>query len=78
MTNNHEIVRKIFKWGSTGKHHNEPLKIRTLDTISDSHLLHIIAWIEIHSELYSDETLHIMLEEQKYRTNNYIFVADYE
>jgi len=78
MSNNHEILRTVFKWGSTGKHHNEPLKFRTLDKISDSHLLHIIAWIEIYPEQYSNEILRIMLREQKYRTNNYIFIKDYE
>jgi len=79
MKNNlHEVLRIIFKWGSHGKYHNEPLVFRTLENISDSHLLHIIAWIKLYPECYSDEILNIMIREQDFRTNNYIFIPDYE
>jgi len=75
---NHVILRNIEKWGSTGKFHNEPLVFRKLKDLSDSHLLHIIAWIEARPEIYTKETLQNMKNEQVYRKENYIFVKEYK
>ena len=74
----HEAIRKVEEWGSMGKFHNEPLVFRKIKDLSDSHLLHIISWIEARPKIYSEATLQNMKNEQIYRTENYIFVEDYK
>lgn len=75
---NHAIKRNIVRWGSCGKFHNEQTKYRTVAELSDSHLLKIIEWIEIHLDQYGLEIFMTMKEEARFRTVNYIFVPDYE
>ena len=60
----HKICREVELWGSTGKFHNEPIVFRKIKNLSDSHLLHIISWIEMRSEQYDSKTLEIMKTEQ--------------
>lgn len=74
----HEKVREEQDWGSCGKFHNEPLVFRKVKDLSDSHLLHIIAWIKAHPKAYGWGILQIMKNEQRYRVEKYIFVPDYE
>jgi len=50
---------------------------RTLDKISDSHLMHIIGWIIRHADIYSKKTFDIMLREALYRSDNDIYVQEY-
>ena len=74
----HALKRQKVKWGSFGKLHNEPLKMRYIKDLSDSHLLHIIAWVRDNLDAYDKETLQLMENEQKYRKDNYIFINDYQ
>jgi len=74
----HEITRRIVKWGSNGKHHDEPLVERFIMDLSDSHLLHIIAWIKVYTHAYDKETLQLMEDEQAYRCAKYLFIPEYK
>ena len=74
----HTLIRQTFKWGTKGKLHDRAPKIITLAEMSDSHLLHVIGWVLLHSNLYSAATLNTLLDEAAYRADNYIFVKDYE
>jgi hypothetical protein len=74
----HHKKRLIEKWGSCGKYHNERLRYRFISDLSDSHLLHIIAWIKLYTHAYDDETLQLMEDEQAYRCTNYLFISDYQ
>ena len=78
MENLHSLKRCLMRWGSFGKLHNEPLKWRHIKDLSDSHLMHIIEWIKMHPDVYDKDTLDFMITESKYRTENYIFVPEYE
>lgn len=70
--------REIIQWGTCGKKLDEPMKLIKLKDLSDSHLLHIIAWIKLHKEYYQDEILALMEKEQLYRCENFIFVPEYK
>lgn len=74
----HEELREVEQWGSTGRFHDKPLVFRKIKDLSDSHLLHIISWIEQRLNLYGEKQLKLMKDEQNYRTVNYIFVEDYK
>lgn len=74
----HALKRQKEKWGSFGKYHDKPMTVRYIKDLSDSHLLHIIQWIKDNIQCYDYKTLRLMEDEQKYRTDNYIFVKDYE
>jgi len=74
----HAITRNIQNWGSCGKFHDEPMIYRLIKDLSDSHLSHIIPWIKKYKAQYTDETLKLMEDEQKYRCKNYIYVAEYK
>jgi hypothetical protein len=69
--------RETFEWGSKGKFHNEDWRFIKLKDMSDSHLLHVIAWIEKYPKHYGKNMLDIMQQEQRYRVDNYIFIPDY-
>lgn len=73
-----EKLRENFEWGSFGRNHDEPMKRTKLKDISDSHLLHIIPWIERFTSLYSDKTLQMFKDEMKYRMEHYIYIPDYD
>jgi len=74
-----KVIREIEKWGSYGKFGNKPLKFRLIKDLSDSHLLHIIAWIKIFPAIYNNSNiLEIMEAEQIYRTRYYIFIPEYD
>lgn len=74
----HELRREVKQWGSCGKLHDEEITFRFIKDISDSHLLHIIPWIKRYKYAYSNDTLNLMLDEQEYRSKNYIFVEEYK
>lgn len=70
-----EKQRETFTWGSFGRKHDEPLKLTKLKDISDSHLLHLIPWVECRQ--FDDDILHLLKSEMRYRMENYIFVPEY-
>lgn len=74
----HALIRQGFKWRANGKLHNEKTKTVTLAEMSDSHLLHVIGWVMLHPDVYSQQTLNTLLDEAAYRSDNYIFVEDYK
>ena len=74
----HALIRQEFKWGTSGRHHDEETRTVTLAEMSDSHLLHVIGWVMLHPDAYSQQTLNTLLNEAVYRSDNYIFVEDYK
>lgn len=70
-----EYTRETFEWGSFGVDGNEDIKRITLKDISDSHLVHIIGHLILCNRI---DTLILMLEEARYRSEKKIFVPDYE
>jgi hypothetical protein len=74
----HSTIRETFKWGTCGKHHNEPLRYILLKDISDAHLSKIIPWIEKYMCQYDMKTLNVFKTEARFRVDNYIFVPDYD
>lgn len=73
----HETTRKEFKWGSFGRDGTEIKTVRTLDAISDSHLLHIIGHVLANRDKFSKETAIIMMKEAEYRSTMNIYVPEY-
>lgn len=69
-----EYLRETFEWGTFGKNSDEELRSIVLKDISDSHLLHIIGHLILTRR---PDTLITMLEEARYRSQNSIFVEDY-
>lgn len=68
--------RETFRWGSFGvRAEADTATFRYLKDISDSHLVHIIGHLISRNRA---KTLLLMLEEARYRSENNIFVADYE
>lgn len=74
----HALIRQTFKWKANGKLHDEVSKVVTLAEMSDSHLLHVIGWVLLHPNSYSEATLNTLLDEAAYRADNYVFVEDYK
>ena len=74
----HALIRQEFKWGTNGRHHDEKARTVTLAEMSDSHLLHVIGWVMLHPDAYSQQTLNTLLNEAVYRSDNDIFVEDYK
>ncbi len=77
MNMEHAIKRNQFKWKAAGKFHDGSLRTVTLAEMSDSHLLHVIGWVMNHSDSYPCDVLNTLLEEAKFRSENYLFVKDY-
>ena len=73
---NHALLRQQWYWKSSGKLHDESSKTKVLAEISDSHLLHIIGWAKNHPGIYSQEIYDTLIEEAKYRSENYVFIKD--
>ena len=73
---NHALLRQQWYWKSSGKLHDESSKTKVLAEISDSHLLHIIGWVKNHPRIYSQEIYDTLIEEAKYRSENYVFIKD--
>jgi hypothetical protein len=74
----HAQIRGVKKWGTFGRYGNEPLKWIFIKDLSDSHLLHIIQHIKDNIRHFGYYTLKIMEDEQKFLTDNYIFISDYK
>lgn len=74
----HALKRQKEKWGSFGRLGDKPLKWRLIKDLSDSHLLRIIQHVKDNISHFGYYTLKLMEDEQKYRTDNYIFIPDYE
>ena len=70
-----ETIRETFEWGTFGKAGLDPMQRIVLKDISDSHLVHIIGHLITTNRA---EVLITMLEEARYRSENNIFVPDYE
>lgn len=70
-----EYSRESFRWGSYGLDGTEPVTFRYLKDISDTHLVHIIGHLISNNRA---QTLILMLEEARYRSENNIFVPNYE
>jgi hypothetical protein len=73
---NHIVDRNIVEWTSFGRFHNEPPRKTLIKDISDSHLMRIIEWIKHNRSVYTEEILNLMIQEVKFRSNNYIFVPE--
>lgn len=72
----HALIRQKFTWNASGKLHDENKRKIKLAEMSDSHLLHVIGWVLTHSANYPSEIIGILLEEAKYRSNNYVFISE--
>jgi hypothetical protein len=73
----HRYFRETFSWGSSGKDGKQPLKWRTLENISDEHLVNITNHIRVHINKYGRTILGKMIKEQSYRRVNNITIKDY-
>lgn len=78
----HEIIRNTETWGSYGINGDEPLTIRLIKDISDSHLNNIINFInslifyDIYKVFYG-KMYKVMCDELEFRRKNNITVSDY-
>lgn len=70
-----EVAREEFLWGSYGRDGTEAMDSKLLKDISDSHLLHMIGHLIIRKR---PPNLILFLEEARYRSENRIFVPEYD
>lgn len=82
----HVHDREIKTWGSFGEYGDEPLTVRLVKDISDSHLKNIIPFILKYQESVDDNhlmlandyhILRLMIREKSYREVMNISVPDY-
>ena len=71
----YDIVRVSYHWGTRGKSGKDPLKMKTLSELSNSHIEEIIKMLENYNK---DKSFHhkLMKDELKYRKEKGIFVND--
>lgn len=77
-TTSFELLRENFEWTSYGRNHDEPPRYTKLKDISDSHLLHIIPFIESRMGHYDGDILNTFKKEMVYRSEHNIYVPEYD
>lgn len=76
-TTSFETLRDKFEWVSYGRNHDEPPRYTKLKDISDSHLLHIIPFVESRMSHYDINILETFKKEMAYRSKHNIYVPEY-
>lgn len=78
LQDSHIIKRNTVVWTSYGKFHDQPAKTTLIKDLSDSHLMRLFLWVRKSSLLTKDAFGILLQQEMEFRTDNYIFVPDYE